>query len=69
MIYFGGTIERTDFYQLWQQHQELRIMQMNEASPGIYNVVYEHQPQPRPTVSFLNNYICDNLFFYMHAEN
>ena len=36
-----GTKEKRYFYGLQQQHKQLKIMEMNEAWPDIYNLGYE----------------------------
>ena len=41
--------QKSDFYELWQQHKLLKTMEMNEAWPDIFYVVYIHQFQPAPT--------------------
>ena len=41
MIYSVGKNERRDFYQLWQQHKELKTVDMNKASPDTFNTI-EH---------------------------
>ena len=66
MIYFGGTIERSE---VCQQYKQLGTIQINEAWPRIYNVGYDNQLQPGSSVSFLNNYNCKTWLFHMHAEN
>ena len=37
-----------DFYELWQQHKQLKTMEMSEAWPDIYNEGFVHQFQPEP---------------------
>ena len=44
-----GTNEESDFYELWQQHKQLKTMEMNEAWPDIFYEGYIHQFQPEPT--------------------
>ena len=39
--------QKNDFYEPWQQHKQLKTMEMNEAD--IFYVVYIHQFQPEPT--------------------
>ena len=41
--------QKIDFYELWQQHKQLKTMEMNEAWPDIFYVVYIHQFQPEHT--------------------
>ena len=41
--------ERSNFYVLWQQHKQLKTMDMNEAVPKTYNEGYIHPFQPEPT--------------------
>ena len=45
-IYPFGTNEKSDFYELWQQHKQLIAMKMNEAWRNIFYVVYIRQFQP-----------------------
>ena len=40
---------KNDFYELWQQHKQLKTMEMSEAWPDIYNEGFIHQFQPEPT--------------------
>ena len=47
-IYPFGTNE-SDFYELWQQHKQLKTMQMSEAWPDISFEGYIHEFQPNPT--------------------
>ena len=47
--YKFGTNERSDFYELWQQHKQLKTIEMNEAWPDIFYEGYIHQFQPEPT--------------------
>ena len=44
-IYFVGTNKRSNFYELWQQHKQLKTMEMSQASPDTYNegYIYIHQ--------------------------
>ena len=49
MIYSFVINERSDFYELWQQHKQLKTMDMNEDLPDTYNEEYIHQFQPGPT--------------------
>ena len=30
-VHYVGTNEKSDFYELWQKHKQLKIMEMNEA--------------------------------------
>ena len=41
--------QKSDFYELWQQHKQLKTMEMNEAWPDIFYEGYIHQFQPEPT--------------------
>ena len=35
-------IKKSDFYELWQQHKQLKTMDMNEAWPDIFYERYIH---------------------------
>ena len=35
-IYPFGRNEKSDFYELWQQHKQLKTMEMSEAWPNIF---------------------------------
>ena len=48
-IYYVGTNERSCFYELWQQHKQLKTMEMNEGWPDTYDEGYIRQFQPAPT--------------------
>ena len=48
-IYPFGTNEKGDFYELWQQHKQLKIIGMSEAWADIFYEGYIHQFQPEPT--------------------
>ena len=41
--------QKSNFSQLWQQHKQLKTMQMSEAWPDIYDKWYIHQLQPETT--------------------
>ena len=47
-IYPFGTNEKGDFYELWQQHKQLKIIGMSEAWADIFYEGYIHQFQPEP---------------------
>ena len=40
---------RSDFYEIWQQHKQLKTMEMSEAWSDTYDEEYTHQFQPEPT--------------------
>ena len=42
-IYYVGTNEKTDFYELWQQRKLLKTMEMNDIWPDTYNEGFIHQ--------------------------
>ena len=44
-----GTKEKSDFYEIWQQHKQLKIMEINETWPDIFYDGYIHQIQSEPT--------------------
>ena len=48
-IYSVGTNEKSDFYELWQQHKQLKTMEMGEAWADTYKEGYMHQLQPKST--------------------
>ena len=48
-IYSVGIDEKSDFYELWQQHQLLKTMEMSEVWTDTYDEGYVHQFQPEPT--------------------
>ena len=41
--------QKNNFSQLWQQHKQLKTMQMSQAWPDIYDKWYIHQLQPETT--------------------
>ena len=41
--------QKSDFYELWLQHKQLKTMEISQASPGIFYDGYMHQVQPEPT--------------------
>ena len=41
--------QKSDFYELWQQHKLLKTMEMSEAWPDIFYEGYIDQGQPEPT--------------------
>ena len=49
IIYSVDKIEKKDFYELWQQHKQLKKMEMSEVWPDTYDEEYAHQLQPEPT--------------------
>ena len=51
MIYSVGTNQRRDFYQLWQQHKELKTVDMNKASPDTFNTIEHLFDDPKPSQS------------------
>ena len=40
---------KSHFYELWQQHKQLKTMEMSEAWPDIYNEGYIQEFQPETT--------------------
>ena len=48
-IYSTGTNKKNDFYQLWEQHKQLKAIEMIEFWSDIYNEGYTHQFQPEYT--------------------
>ena len=40
LYYSVGENKNSDFYELWQQHKQLKIMEMSEAWPDIYDDEY-----------------------------
>ena len=48
-IYSVGTNDKKDFYELRQQHKQLKTIEMSEAWPDIFYEGYIHQLQPEPT--------------------
>ena len=41
--------KKSDFYELWQQYNQLKAMEMSDTSPGTFYEGYIHQFQPEPT--------------------
>ena len=41
--------QKSDIYELWQQHKQLKTMEMSETWPDIFYEGYIHQFQPGPT--------------------
>ena len=48
LIYPFGTNKKSDFYELWQQHKQLKTIEMSEASPDTFDERYIHQFHPKP---------------------
>ena len=48
-IYSIGTNENGDFCELWQQHKQLKTIEISEAWTATYDERYIHQFQPEPT--------------------
>ena len=46
---FWNKQKKSDFYELWQQHKQLKTKEMSEAWPDIFYEGYIHQFQPEPT--------------------
>ena len=46
--------KNSDFYGIWQQHKQLKTMEMSEDSPDVYNDEYIHQFQPKPALKILS---------------
>ena len=44
-IYLFGTNGKTDFYDLWQQHKQLKTMEMSDAWLYVFYELYIHQLQ------------------------
>ena len=40
---------KSNFYELWQQYNQLKTLEMSEAWPDIYDEEYIHQFQPETT--------------------
>ena len=47
--YKFGTNERSDFYELWQQHKQLKTTEISEAWPDIFYEECIHYFQSEPT--------------------
>ena len=43
------------FYKLWQQHKQLKTMEISEVWPDTYDEGYIHQFQPEPTHKFTSS--------------
>ena len=60
------------FYGLWQQHKQLKTMEVRESWPGIYDEGYIHQFQPEPTRVVLIEWIaipkCNLIFHCCNAK-
>ena len=41
--------QKSDFYEVWQQHKQLKTMEMSEAWLDTFNEGYIHQFQPEAT--------------------
>ena len=39
-------MKKSDFYELWQQHKQLKTMEMSEALPDTLDEGYIHQFHP-----------------------
>ena len=48
-FYSVGKNEKSYFYELWQQHKQLKTMERSEALPDIYSKGYMYQFQTKPT--------------------
>ena len=48
-IYSVSTNERSDFYELCQQHRQLKTMEINDGWSDIYHEGYVHPFQPEAT--------------------
>ena len=48
-IFYVSSNKRKDFHELWEQHKQLKTMEMNEALPAIYDEGRINQFQPEPT--------------------
>ena len=46
-IFYVSSNKRKDFHELWEQRKQLKTMEMNEASPAIYDgCINQFQPDP-----------------------
>ena len=50
-----STNKKSYFYEPWQQHKQLKTMEMSEVWPDTYNEGYIHQFQPEPTHKLTSN--------------
>ena len=41
--------QKSDLYELWQQHKQLKTIEMSETWPDTFDEGYIHQFQPEPT--------------------
>ena len=48
-LFFWYKKKKSDFYELWQQHKQLKTMEMVEVWSYILYEEYIHQFQPEPT--------------------
>ena len=49
--------KKSDFYELWQQHKQLKTMETSEAWPDTLDEGYIHQFQPEATCEILLNFL------------
>ena len=47
--------KKNDFYELWQQHKQLKIMEMSETWPDTFDEVHIHHFQPESTPKFTSS--------------
>ena len=47
---FSWYKQKSDFYQLWEQHKLQKTVKMSEVQPDAYHERYIHQFQPEPTL-------------------
>ena len=62
-------IKGSDFYELWQQHKQLKTMKTNETWLDIYNERYIHQLQPGPTQKIQYHQHKQQVQRYPHMEH
>ena len=48
-IYSVGTKKKSDFFELWQLHKQLKTMEMSQAWPNTFDKGYIHWLQPERT--------------------
>ena len=49
--------KQSDFYELWQQHKQLKTMETSEAWPDTLDEGYLYQFQPEATCEILLNFL------------
>ena len=58
---FNLLVKKREVISIWQQHNQLKTIEMDEVLPDTYNDGYMHQFQPRPFTNWKKSHCRTNI--------